>query len=343
MKLIIKVELEEIKKVNRIIELTDDIMLDDFCEYILTTLNSNIKHPYILKYKNEYYASNDIYEETALVNNIKLSDLKLKQNSKLTLRLNNHIDYIIEVLEIEKTNIDNYFKVINGKYLKIPEKMELFEYTMLLEPIKTKRDVERQNYYIKKYKLDNIELIDIDKLNEDIKIYIERKKDILKPKIYEVEAKLVGFEKEIKRKIILNGNIDLDSFCICTVLAFKGDLSHLYTIKMGKDWLEDHELINTFSYLELKEKQKIKVLYDFGDSWEFQIQIKKIKYEKNDEISFKVIDGKGYGIIDDCGGIWGLENIFSGQDEEWGDYDINEFSLEETNEYINKHIQINNL
>ena len=61
----------------------------------------------------------------------------------------------------------------------------------------------------------------------------------------------------------------------------------------------------------LTEKTKCKFRYDFGDDWEF-----RIKYEAvvvTDEISaknpVKILEGKGLGIIEDCGGIGGLGNL----------------------------------
>ena len=61
----------------------------------------------------------------------------------------------------------------------------------------------------------------------------------------------------------------------------------------------------------LTETSKCKFRYDFGDDWEF-----RIKYEAvvvTDEISaknpVKILEGKGLGIIEDCGGIGGLGNL----------------------------------
>ena len=114
-----------------------------------------------------------------------------------------------------------------------------------------------------------------------------------------------------------------------------GDLSHMYCIKKGKEWLDEENfgLDYELYFLNLKEKQKFKIMYDYGDSWEFIVTLAKIEdgFSDND---FEVIKGKGYGIIDDCGGIWGLDNIFSGANTEWGEYDINDFDLEECNNKI---------
>ena len=51
--------------------------------------------------------------------------------------------------------------------------------------------------------------------------------------------------------------------------------------------------------------------YDFGDNWCFNIVLEKIFEDEN--ISGRdlprVIEGEGFGIIEDCGGTGGLEDI----------------------------------
>ena len=51
--------------------------------------------------------------------------------------------------------------------------------------------------------------------------------------------------------------------------------------------------------------------YDFGDNWQVSVVLEKITEDK--ELSGKelprVLEGEGYGIIEDCGGVGGLEDI----------------------------------
>lgn len=53
----------------------------------------------------------------------------------------------------------------------------------------------------------------------------------------------------------------------------------------------------------------MQIIYDWGDNWQFNVTLSKIM-DGNDEYDFNVISSKGYGIIDDCGGICGLSDIF---------------------------------
>lgn len=60
-----------------------------------------------------------------------------------------------------------------------------------------------------------------------------------------------------------------------------------------------------------EENEKMEFQYDFGDNWCFNIVLEKIF--EDESISGKdlprVIEGEGFGIIEDCGGIMGLEDI----------------------------------
>lgn len=60
-----------------------------------------------------------------------------------------------------------------------------------------------------------------------------------------------------------------------------------------------------------KENEKMEFQYDFWDNWRFNIVLESIFQDENitgRELP-KVIEGEGFGIIEDCGGIVGLEDI----------------------------------
>lgn len=89
---------------------------------------------------------------------------------------------------------------------------------------------------------------------------------------------------------------------------------------------ENEDIISDFDkrYRELKnakdiklkhvideENEKMEFYYDFGDNWCFNIIVEKIFDDES--ISGRelprVIEGEGFGIIEDCGGTSGLEDI----------------------------------
>ena len=51
-------------------------------------------------------------------------------------------------------------------------------------------------------------------------------------------------------------------------------------------------------------------IYDFGDSWEHNVKLEKI-IPRDENINYPIcIKGKRAGPPEDCGGLWGYENLF---------------------------------
>lgn len=90
----------------------------------------------------------------------------------------------------------------------------------------------------------------------------------------------------------------------------KDEYYSLKNVDFDKDYDIDATSISLNKIIDLVG-QKIIFTYDFGDSWEISINLEEII--KNSECPIKkipsVIEGKGLGIIEDCGGIGGLEMI----------------------------------
>ena len=60
-----------------------------------------------------------------------------------------------------------------------------------------------------------------------------------------------------------------------------------------------------------EENERMEFQYDFGNNWRFNIILERIFDDKNvtgKELP-RVINGEGFGIIEDCGGVMGLEDI----------------------------------
>lgn len=60
-----------------------------------------------------------------------------------------------------------------------------------------------------------------------------------------------------------------------------------------------------------EENERMEFQYDFGDNWRFNVILEKIFQDNNingKELP-RVIEGEGFGIIEDCGGVMGLEDI----------------------------------
>lgn len=332
MKVLLNVTLREIPdKINRQIEVDENISLRDLCEYIIISMNGSKTLIYELEYDSVIYYSY-LVKETKSEKNIEnklFKDLKLKKDLCFTLEydLDNYYYFEIVVDDIYESNDKTMFKVLSGKGYGIIDDLDVFSINNIFNTREDFLTKSEKEYLGKKF--DYIEC------NQKITDYINNRVDVFSPKRYVFNVSLYGFDKEIKRKIVVNNNILISNFCEGVILAMNGDLSHAYGIKIGKKYLNDYYNDLELLYLNLKEKQKIKINYDMGDNWIFNLTLSKIINEYGNK-TFEVIAGKGYGIIDDVGGIWGLEDVFDGKDTSWGKYNINDFNLEECNKSVRK-------
>lgn len=92
--------------------------------------------------------------------------------------------------------------------------------------------------------------------------------------------------------------------------------------------------------------EKLVLEYDYGDGWEVEVTLESITEDKElpgRELP-RVLEGEGYGIVEDCGGTGGLEQLAeafrrrSGEDyetyREWlglDEFDLSAFDLEDMN------------
>lgn len=324
------IELE--KQINRQIVINENINLIDLCEWIIVSLNGTKIPEYELKVGIEYYYPDESYDNNSLIN--KTSQFLIDNKTKdITIIYGYQLGYEIRIRidDIKKENNNITFEIISGAGYGLFNKKGRYYLQCLLRL----KEEEKEKYCNKEEREFLNKKFNLEEINNRIKDYIQNKKELIKQKKYVFNISLDGFNKEIKRKIIVNNDIIIDTFCRKVISSMNGDLSHEYGIKIGKDWLEEQCEYLELLYLNLKEKSKIKIIYDFGDNWIFNLTLSKIIGEYDDN-EFQVLSGKGYGIIDDCGGPWGLQEIFDGEDDSWGNYDINDFDLEKCNKRVNK-------
>ena len=87
--------------------------------------------------------------------------------------------------------------------------------------------------------------------------------------------------------------------------------------------------------LLLDKNDKLTLFYDFGDGWEFLITVKKV-IDDNYPKRIILLDGSGCGICEDCGGVWGLEDLIENEDNDWR-YHIDDFDINEINAMLDKY------
>lgn len=137
-------------------------------------------------------------------------------------------------------------------------------------------------------------------------------------KVYQLKITLVDSKPKIWRKILVNPDtllVDLHRI-IQTTMGWTN--SHLHQFNDGnydyapKEFeLENSKNSRTTKLNKLLKKDNDCILYeyDFGDGWEHEIILEKIN--DNDEKTQipRCIDGKRNCPPDDCGGIWGYEDL----------------------------------
>jgi hypothetical protein len=172
--------------------------------------------------------------------------------------------------------------------------------------------------------------------------------------IYQIKISLIGVKPPIWRTVLVASNIDLETFHDVIQLAMGWTDSHLHQFIANKVFYgipdDDFELEMEdetkykLSQLLKKEKESIKYEYDFGDSWEHKILLEKILPFDTKTVLPVCIKGKRACPPEDCGGIWGYEELLEtisnpnhpDHDDmlEWlgGEFDPEEFDLEDINE-----------
>jgi hypothetical protein len=148
--------------------------------------------------------------------------------------------------------------------------------------------------------------------------------------------------------------------------SFEKEHPDVHQIRYSYELLDliDHDFIpnnlNIMIYNATKTKlshavsmisEKLQLWYDFGDDWMIDIRLENIIEQSDFEniLLPEVIDGESFGIIEDCGGIWGLADIVkafhnkkSKAYKEYSDwlginqFNITSFNINEMNDRLQK-------
>ena len=183
----------------------------------------------------------------------------------------------------------------------------------------------------------------------------------MEKQIYQIQIALKNFRPKIWRRLLIPSDLKLSDLHKVIQSTMGWTNSHLhqfikgktfYTVKMPGDDMWGS--MNQVDYKKLKisdllpyEKEKIVYEYDFGDSWEHTITLEKI-LPVDKSIKYPVCTaGKMRCPPEDCGGVWGYENLLgilkNPQHEKYEDmiewleddeYDPEEFDIEEVNELL---------
>ena len=182
---------------------------------------------------------------------------------------------------------------------------------------------------------------------------------------YDVKVRLNNFRPLTWRDLIIPENITFDELddILKTLWGFNGYHLSSFFIKaynldimdkkisqdsmIDADYDTNTTLINDF----FDNYNKITYWYDFGDNWQFDIEIKKkIDYDKN-YVTIKRYKGK-YNPIEDCKGPYGLSEIVyyaENPDEKDDSYFcelveyLEEFDMEETQSLLKNKLYVTSM
>ena len=181
--------------------------------------------------------------------------------------------------------------------------------------------------------------------------------------IYQIKVLLEGTKPTVYRTIEIPEDATFFDLHMVIQIAFDWYNAHLHEFRKDNllisdpefyddiiDEFEDEKLVDEngiqISEILQSPKDKIKYLYDFGDSWELSVTLEKITDAKEGIVYPRCIRGKRCAPPEDVGGVYGFEEFKkvmadSHNEEhesykEWydGDFDSEFVDLEDINEQL---------
>lgn len=213
----------------------------------------------------------------------------------------------------------------------------------------------------KKMRISKYELIfTLNKLVEeinDIKIIDARKK------IYRLKVSLDEFDDKIYRVYDISATSHLSTLAYTILASFNTLAYHLYSFEMNgnvyhcdicADEIDDYEINSRFitlNQMHLQKNDKLKMIYDFGCNWQFNIEVIDILEKQNNKKYPYIVVGKGKGIVEDEG-MYTLQEFIKAKDsgrktkikvseyeEIEFNFDYTEFDLKMLNQKLHSEIR----
>jgi hypothetical protein len=178
--------------------------------------------------------------------------------------------------------------------------------------------------------------------------------------IYQLKVSLKRSKPPIWRRLQVSSNITLYRLHQIIQVAMGWANYHLYEFESrgncfgepDSDWDWGREIKSArrtrLSQLVAGEKSRFAYIYDLGDHWEHEILVEKISSPEPDQRYPLCLTGKRACPPEDCGGIWGYEELLeiisdpNHEDHqermEWlgGQFDPQPFSVERVNRALRR-------
>jgi len=144
--------------------------------------------------------------------------------------------------------------------------------------------------------------------------------------IYQLKVLLEGTKPAVYRTIEISENATFFDLHMVIQIAFDWYDAHLHEFRKENLLISNPEFYDDVMYefedeklvdeneMQISEilqspKDKIKYLYDFGDSWEHSVTLEKITDAKEGVVYPRCIRGKRCAPPEDVGGVWGFEEF----------------------------------
>lgn len=320
-------------------------LIDQYAKYVPAGIGYIQPDQMLTDYLNHYLLRNKIHLVTndlgeaisylwIMISNNKLHPLEIEQ---ITNTLKNFYVFLSRVGLIRKTdskeiglNIDWVVEEINSYSDQSPDEDLINDMIAAIEA-NPKKILELEDLDLSSQDLSRI----LEGLRKDLESHDKqqktRKKAIFENQTrnratYEIRVKLKSFKPSTWRRFIISGNTSVKTLEVAMLDMFNADFGHMFdllnkktqerfenveSIAEAEDWDPatgiDYEKAKV-SYFE--KGDRLLLTYDYGDSWEFEVDIKNITTDQAAPKCPKILSGKGYGIIDDIGGVWSLQDYY---------------------------------
>jgi hypothetical protein len=149
------------------------------------------------------------------------------------------------------------------------------------------------------------------------KLPAKRKKAAGPAPVYQLKVSLRGAKPPIWRRLLVPADISLARLhaTILSAFGWHGGHMHVFETAYGDFGRADRELGHradgsvTLEQVAPEVKDKMRYTYDFGDDWVHDILVEKVLDPAPSTAYPRCTGGKRAAPPDDCGGIWGYEEL----------------------------------
>ena len=149
------------------------------------------------------------------------------------------------------------------------------------------------------------------------KLPAKRKKAAGPAPVYQLKVSLRGAKPPIWRRLLVPADVSLARLqaTIGAAFGWHGGHMHVFATAYGDFGRADRELGHradgsvTLEQVAPRVKDKIRYTYDFGDDWVHDIVVEKVLDPDPSTAYPRCTGGKRAAPPDDCGGIWGYEEL----------------------------------